>query len=123
MDLRQFIDELNAIEPSVGEELEQLRVAWPTGAPPTLAVSRIGTRLVTEIDVDADSRWRRVLGAAERALTSGDDTLGDIVATGFLEAVLFEAVRRGAHKDAIRHSLGPVSAEYLTAWGFDEDLL
>jgi hypothetical protein len=115
MNLDQFFRALSAVEPAAAEAREVCEAAWLQDPPPTLLAATIAKALVGVLDAEDSHRWSVVLDVVEEALQTPDDILQDVVATGFLEAAIAEAVRSGV-ADRLRRRLGPSSAAYVAAW-------
>jgi Fe-S-cluster formation regulator IscX/YfhJ len=102
--------------PELERALVALRTRWePETVPPTTAMGDLGLALVRALSTFSDDELQCVVRVVEDVLKSGSAEARDMVATGFLEAVMSQSQREPR---IVRFTtlLGPLAREYCRAW-------
>jgi hypothetical protein len=115
VDVSVFFLRVAEADPAARSAYEASVAAWPDGPPLTLLASRMAKAVVAQVEADLSARWGAVLRIAEEALAGSDEQAKD-VATGFLEALLGEAIRRNVGTEVLRNQLGDLSREFVQGW-------
>lgn len=116
MILDDFVHQVGRIEPTAAHAAAACREDWDGSPPPTILVAHIAQALVDAHAGGSEVDWPGVLAIAENALMTGDQFLNDVVATGFLEALVAETVHRESGEAVVRSHLGQESRAYVYAW-------
>jgi hypothetical protein len=116
MALERFFDTLAEADKAASAARTEVALSWPDGPPPTLLASRMGKAVAADLLSMLAERLRVVLEAAEEVLRSDDELAKDVVATGFLEALVSECVRSGVGTEVLRSLMGPRATSYVQAW-------
>jgi hypothetical protein len=116
VDVSVFFLRLAEADTAARSAYEATAPAWPDGPPLTLLASLMAKAVVAQVEADLSARWGAVLAIAEEALAESDEQTKDIVATGFLEALLGEAIRRNVGTEVLRTQLGDLSREFVQGW-------
>jgi len=88
----------------------------PDDVPPTIVSSSMATALISVADGLTEQELSAVATCIEEILVVGDQTAQDVIATGFLEAVVAgeDESREGAFR--LMASLGPKAIAYCQKW-------
>lgn len=110
-----FVTHLGELSTPLSDIIDEMAERWPTGAPPTMLLSRLAKQLVAEAPSTSAKVIDSIAAEIEDILRDGEDGLKDIVATGFLEAIAAETHRREPDESIVT-KLGPHAQAYLAAW-------
>ena len=116
MNLDDFVREVGRLETPAADAAEGCRKDWDGSPPPTIRVAEMARALVGAHVGGSEVDWPGVLSIVEDALVKGDQFLSDVVATGFLEALVSGTIRRGSGEEVVRSHLGEESKAYVHAW-------
>jgi hypothetical protein len=116
MSVERFFNAVAEVDEAASAARTDIARSWPDGPPPTLLASRMGKAVAADIRLTVAERLRLVLDAAEEVLRSDDEFAKDVVATGFLEALVSECVRSGIGTEVLRTLMGPHATSYVEAW-------
>jgi len=114
--VESVLEEIAASHPVLVKSLGELRDEWePDLPPPVVAMGSLGTALGSAINEVTDAQARSLMRVVEQALVDGTQSVRNIVATGFLEALVGSA---GASPEASRlfGHLGPRARKYCQDW-------
>lgn len=115
IDLSACVEFLAKCNPILGKAREEVEHEWqPDLPPPTLTASRMARALLA--DHVADEELLRVADCVEELLAVGTNEAKDVVATGFLEAVVAAADVNSPTAIRLVRLLGPSAREYCRAW-------
>ncbi len=95
--------------PALKEAKGLIEHEWsPDAPPPTVVSSELAKALLSKADTATGEGLRLVFACVERILSEGDDVAKDVVATGFLEAIVAasDTARPGAAR--LGDFLGPL---------------
>ncbi|MFO0694349.1 MAG: hypothetical protein U0230_12385 [Polyangiales bacterium] len=113
----ESLDELMKVIPGIEELRAFLAEEWaPESPPPTLVSSELARTLLRHADAMTDEEIRAVFACVERVLTVGEEVAKDVVATGFLEALVAASDRESVEAARLFPFLGPRAAAYCEAW-------
>jgi hypothetical protein len=86
------------------------------GIPDTVLFGDFGFLLSSRIDQLTPVDLEKLFGVLERLLADGNQQVGEIVATGFFEALLADAADGSLDINKIKPYFGRQSIEYCIAW-------
>lgn len=117
MQINESLNLLSQTHPVLEKARAALVEDWaPEAPPPTILSSAFARALVSIADAATEEELLRVLTVVETILSEGDQLAKDVVATGFLEALVTAADNRASGAVRILELLGPQAAAYCEAW-------
>ena len=108
---------LTGAHPSLEEARAVLEAEWrPDEPPPTILSSGLAKALVAVAEMAPESDLSSVFSCVERILSSGNDLAKDVIATGFLEAVVTAADNKNSGGLRLIKLFGPLASSYCNEW-------
>lgn len=115
--IEDFLSLLLAASDGVRAEYQKVIDYWRPEEPPvTVLFGALGERIAAEFDIAGDDTNRRMFSLIEQAMESHDERLLTAVATGLIEYLVDDAVRRGSLWKRMAPFLGVRSRGHAKAW-------
>jgi hypothetical protein len=117
-DLSEVFSQLEALHPRLRAGAERARDEWhPDSVPPTLLASEIAVEMARSAPTDfSDHELLMLCEFVEKALLDESQAVREVIATGFLEALMGEASAGRFDFTRLSAFLGPEARKYCQAW-------
>ncbi len=105
------------ISGGIREAYEEMVEDWsPEDPPPTTLYAALGYQIADDfLGYHSEARMR-IFSLVEQAMESEDEDLGEVVATGLIEALVTRAMETEGLWEQIKPLLGPQSLYHAEAW-------
>lgn len=117
MNRENFLVSLLNVSDGIRKAHKAMIEDWrPEDPPPTTLYAALGYQIVDDfLGYHSEARGR-IFSLVEQAMESEDEDLGEVVATGLIEALVTRAMETEGLWEQIKPLLGPQSLYHAEAW-------
>lgn len=117
MDSDEVLWRFGSLCDSFAKTIEEARAEWKPDAPPlTLVMCMLGRSLTSRAQPCTETEFKGVFDLVEVAITQGEESVQNAIATGFLESLQSESDAGRFDFRSVAHLLGQETVNYCRAW-------